>query len=127
MWKVIVIALALAGCARIQAATEVLTSSIPNPVTRQMLYDAENTSIILLVGLNTYKRTCVAEVIPQSCRGVIRQMQVYTRQMQPYIKSAREFVRNNDQVNAKVAYDTTIGLIANVRSVATANNVELEK
>lgn len=114
------------ACAQLKQAFEVgnlVTASVSNPVTPVMLYDMENGAIIAFAALNAYRQTCVQGTIPPSCKDVIRKIQVYTRQIPPYIRQLRVFVRTNDQVNAVVLYNTVGNLIAGMRSEAAKNNV----
>lgn len=127
--RTLLLALALSSvtaCAQLQQALNVAnlaTASIANPVTPTMLYDMENGAIIAFAALNAYRRTCVEGTIPPSCKDVIRKIQVYTRQIPPYLKQLRVFVRTNDQVNAILIYNTVSGLITNARAEAAKNNV----
>lgn len=124
-----VIAATLGGCAQLQAvlsAGSIATASIVNPVTPTMLYDAENAATVAFAGLTAYKRSCVARAIPSSCRTVIRNIQVYTRKLPSLLTSLRAFVRNNDQVNAVVAYNAITGLLADLKTVAAQNNVQVQ-
>lgn len=102
------------------------TASVANPVTPTMLYDVENGMIIAFAGLNAYKRSCVAGAIPVSCRGTIRRIQVYTRQIKPWLVQLRAFVMNNDQLNAVVVYNTVMGLISGYKAEALAGNVQVQ-
>lgn len=112
----IVVALFLfcAGCASVQ-----------NPITKDRLYAAENGAIVVFAGLNAYKQSCMLNIIPQSCREVIARMQVVTRQIPPYLTQLRVFVKNNDQVNALVAYQQVQVLIATAKSIAASNSVPM--
>lgn len=111
---VFAVALFLAGCA-----------TYNNPISKNTLYAAENGAIVVFAGLNAYKQSCALNVIPQSCRGVIARMQVVTRQIPPYLRQLRDFVKNNDQVNAIVAYNQVQGLITTARSIAAQNAVPM--
>ncbi len=107
------------------------TASISNPVTKDMLNDVENGGILIFAGLKAYKKTCVDLVIPQSCRGVIQKIQVYTRKLrQPdgsgILADLRGFVKNNDQVNAVIAYNVAMQLMADIRTIAASNNVQVQ-
>jgi uncharacterized protein YceK len=122
----LVVALALSGCASLQRALDVAniaTASISNPVTPTMLYDMENGAIIAVAALNAYRQTCVQGTIPPSCKTVIRSIQVYTRQIPPLLAALRKFVRENDQVNAVIVYNAIGNLIAGLRATAAQNNV----
>jgi hypothetical protein len=118
----------LTNCAQLQTAFEVAnftTASVANPVTPQMLNNLENGAIIVFAGLNAYRQSCVQKAIPQECRTVIRQMQVYTRQIPPLLAQLRTFVRTNDQVNAVIVYNSVANLVATLRTTATQNNVRV--
>lgn len=120
------LALALSGCANLQRALDVAniaTATINNPVTPAMLYDLENGAIIAVAALNAYRTTCANGTIPPSCKTVIRSIQVYTRQIPPLLVALRGFVRNSDQVNAVIVYNTISNLIAGMRATAAQNNV----
>lgn len=127
--KKVVLALALslglAGC-QLGDILTASTASISNPVTKDMLYEVENGTIIAFAGLKAYKKSCVELLIPQSCRATIQQIQVYTRKLPPLITSLRSFVQNNDQVNAVIAYNTVMGLVADFKAIATANNIQVQ-
>jgi hypothetical protein len=115
----LVLSLALAGCSSIQLPS----LSGANPITKPMLYEAEQSAVVLFAGLNAYKQTCAKGAIPVSCKSTILKIQGYTRQIPPYLKQVRAFVRNNDQVNAATAYAALSDLIATAKSVAAQNGV----
>ena len=118
----------LTNCAQLQTAFEVAnfsTASVANPVTPQMLDNLENAAIVVFAGLNAYRQSCVQKVIPQECRIIIKQMQVYTRQIPPLLTQLRAFVRNNDQVNAVIVYNSVANLVASLKTTATQNNVRV--
>lgn len=122
------LALALGGCAKLQqieSAIQLGQAGVANPVTPERLAAAENGAIVVFAGLNAYKRSCVDLLLPQSCRGVIASIQTYTRQIPGPLAKLRVWVRANDQINAVTAYNTIVGLIADARSIAAANNVNL--
>lgn len=121
----IALALSVAACDPI-ALFQASTASIANPVTKDMLYEVENGMIIAVAGLKAYKKSCVDLLVPQSCRQTIKDIQVYTRRIPPLILSLRSFVKNNDQVNAVIAYNTILGLVSSFKSVAAANNVQVQ-
>ena len=118
----------LTHCAQLQTAFEVAnftTASIANPVTPAMLNNLENAAIVVFAGLNAYRQSCVQGAIPASCKTIIRQMQVYTRQIPPALTQLRAFVRNNDQVNAVIVYNSVANLIASLKTTAAQNNVRV--
>ena len=124
----IVLILPLSGCAGLAESflnlpSGILTQSVQNPVTKQQLYQIENGLTVAVVSLNVYKDKCVKKLIDQSCRNVITKLQVYTRKAPPLIRSLRSFVRNNDQVNAKVVFNSLYQLFTDFRIIAVANGV----
>jgi hypothetical protein len=125
---VLVLALGLGGCAQLQnlgTAISIGTTSIANPVTTERLYQMENAAIIVFTGLKEWRRLCVAGQINATCKDQIRAVQVYTRQIPPYLVKLRAFVRNNDQVNAIVIFNTLTDIISTVKARAAANNVQI--
>lgn len=121
----IALGLSVSACDPI-ALFQASTASIANPVTKDMLYEVENGTIVAFAALKAYKKSCVDLLIPQSCRQTIKSIQAYTRQIPPVLSSLRSFVKNNDQVNAIVAYNTIMSLVANFKAVAAANNVQVQ-
>lgn len=132
MKRIIAICFALAllpACAQLEKARDLITAStasVSNPVTADMLNNVENGAIIAFAGLKAYKKACGDLAIPQSCRATIKQIQVYTRRLPPLLVSVRAFVRDNDQVNAVIAYNTIKQLIADFKSVAAASNIQVQ-
>lgn len=132
-FAVAVMALSLGACAGIQlpslqsieTAVQLGTASVANPVTLERLDQAENALVLVFTGLNAWKASCQNGVIPPACRDQIASVQVYTRKLKPLLKEARRFVRNNDQVNAFVAFNTLSNLIATVKTQAAQNGVEI--
>ena len=117
--------LGLAGCAQLQSAMNFATTGVANPVTKNVLYDAENAAVVVFAGLNAYKQTCVRGAIPASCKDTIAAIQVYTRQVPPQLKVLRTYVKTNDMVNAGVVYNTVMQLLANAKATASASGVNL--
>jgi hypothetical protein len=136
MKKVVIaltVALALGGCATVQQAVDsvgnaigVVTTTVANPVTRERLYEFENGMIVAFAGLNAYKAACVRGALPQGCRTTIRGLQTYTRQLPAQLTIVRGFVKNNDQVNAALAYATLQQMYAEFKASATANGVKVQ-
>lgn len=124
----VTLALSLAGCAtlqNIQTAMQLGTASVTNPVTPERLNQAENAMILVFTGLNAWKTSCKNGVIPASCRDQIASVQVYTRKLKPLLVELRGFVKNNDQVNAFVAFNTFSSLISTVKTQAAQNGVSV--
>lgn len=125
------LALSLGACASLGSIGEsvlklpagVLTESTQNPVTPTMLYQVENGLTLAISAALSYKRLCAAKQIDQSCREVVRKMQGYTRQAKPILRELRAFVRNNDQVNAQVAFASIRSLLVQFQAAqASAPN-----
>lgn len=126
---VAVLALGLGGCQQVQKLadfTSAIVVGISNPITENELYALENSMIVAFAGLNTYKRACINNVIPSSCRRVIQKLQVYTRRLPAALATLRKFVKENDQVNARVAYDTFIQLWNDFKGEAARNKVVIQ-
>lgn len=124
----VVVAFSLGGCAslgNIGTAISIGTSSIVNPVTPTRLYQLENTATVVFAGLNSWKTSCVQGLIPQVCKQQIASVQVYTRQIPPYLTKLRQFVKNNDQVNAIVVWNNVSDIISLVKSQAAAGGVSV--
>lgn len=129
-----VLVLSLGGCVSIpglpsmqsvQTAVQLGTVSVTNPVTPERLEQADNALIVVFTGLNAWKASCKSGAIPASCRDQIASVQVYTRKLKPLLAELRSFVRNNDQVNAFVAFNTFSNLIAVVKTQAAQHGVEI--
>lgn len=110
------LALALSACSGTLGGILNPQVGISNPVTKDMLYEVENGAIVAFAGLKAYKRACINLDIPQSCRDTIRGIQVYTRQIPPYLSQLRRFVRNNDQINAVTVFNILQGLLVQARA-----------
>jgi len=125
MKKLIVIgllALSLGGCAQLQAVgtgVSLATKSVANPVTKQELYEIEASIQIAVVALRTYRKACEQNAVDSACRANIRAIQPYTRGLVPLLTQLRSFVKQNDQVNAWVAYNQLVTLYTNLKSTAT--------
>lgn len=120
--------LSLGGCAQLQTIIEAIklgTASVANPVTKDRLYQMESAVTLVFAGLNTWKQSCVRGLLNPSCKAQIASVQVYTRQIPPYLTQLRQFVRTNDQVNATVVFNSITGLIATVKAQAAVNNVAM--
>jgi hypothetical protein len=123
------LSLSLAGCATfqsLQTALELGTASIANPVTKTRLNQMESAVTLVFAGLETWKDTCEQGVIPPACHDQIGAVQVYTRQLKPYLARLRTFVRTNDQVNAVAVFNEVVDLIGTVKSQAAAGGVTIK-
>ena len=122
------LSLSLAGCATIQAiqtAFELGTASIANPVTKDRLNQVESAVTLVFAGLNAWKKSCVQELIPPVCKEQIGEVQIYTRQLPPYLTQLRTFVKTNDQVNATVVFNSIVDLVGTVKARAAAGGVTI--
>lgn len=122
------VALSLGGCAQIQTAQTLLTAATKtydNPVTEQELYQIEASLRIVVEGLLTYRRQCLAGNVDVHCRANIELIQPYTRQVKPLLVELRQFVRNDDKVNGIVVYKRLSNLYNQIVSTATARGVNL--
>jgi Prokaryotic membrane lipoprotein lipid attachment site len=118
------LALSLAGCSTLQnigTALSLGTTSIVDPVTPTKLYQMENAITLVFAGLNTWKQTCVQGLIPPACKGQISAVQIYTRQIPPYLTQLRAFVKSGDQVNAVSVFNNLSTLIGTIKSSAAAS------
>jgi len=120
-WLTAVIALALGGCAQLQAVgtgVSLVTKSVTNPVTKTEEAQIELSIDAAVVALRGYKTACIQGTADKNCRGNIAAIQRYTRQMPPLITQLRGFVDSNDQVNAVVVYNQLTALYTNFKSAA---------
>lgn len=125
---VALVALSLGGCAQLQAiqsAIQIGTATVANPVTKDRLYQMENAVQLIFVGLNTWKTSCKQGLILDTCKAQIAQVQVYTRQIPPYLAQLRSFVKSNDQINARVVFNQITSLISTVKTQAALVNAPM--
>lgn len=122
IFAMLVLAFSLSGCASYKA----LNTNFENPITRQTLYNLENTGVIAFAGLNAYRRSCIQGLIPASCKGVLRRVQEKTRKLPPLLASLRVFVKNNDQVNARLFFASVMTVLTEVKAITTANNIQVQ-
>jgi hypothetical protein len=99
------------------------TKTIDNPVTPADLYQIESSVSIGFTALNTYRTQCIKGTVDKNCVSNIEAIQVYTRQMKPYLVSLRSFVRNNDQVNAITVFNQLVSMYGNAKNTAAAFGV----
>lgn len=126
---VLPLALALGGCPSMSEslnAVQLATIGVTNPVTKQDLYNFENTMIVAFAALNGYKKACIRGVVDTNCRANVAAMQTYTQQMPGLLATTRNFVKNNDQVNAASAFSTLQTLYGQFKTLALANNVKVQ-
>lgn len=121
---VIPLLLALGGCAGLQnlgATLNIGTASIANPVTKTRLNQMESTLTLVFAGLNAWRTSCAEGLLPDSCEAQIGAVQVYTRQIPPYLAQLRRFVKSGDQINAVSAFNNLTTLVGTIRSQAAAS------
>jgi hypothetical protein len=124
----LVLAAALAGCSTIKNIETVFqlgTASIANPVTKDRLYQMESAVTIVFSGLEAWKEACAKGDINANCKSQIAAVQVYTRQIPPYLAQLRTFVKTNDQVNATVVFNNITNLVGTVKSQAANSGVNI--
>lgn len=115
--------LSLGGCLTLQEVETGLTlgtASVANPVTKDRLNQIESTAILVFTGLKAWRTSCVQGLIPDTCKQQIRTVQIFTKQIPPYLTELRMFVRNNDQVNAGVVFNTITDLIGKAKATAAS-------
>ena len=122
------LALALGGCAQLQAVGTALTigtTTITNPVTPTRLNQMESAVTLVFAGLLTWKDACIRGAIPASCKQQIAAVQLYTRQIPPYLAQLRSFVKTNDQVNAVAVFNNLANLVDTIKSQAAAGGAPI--
>jgi hypothetical protein len=122
------VALSLGGCAQLQTASTVLnaaTKSYDNPVTENELYQIESSMKIIVRGLLTYRRACIAGNADLRCRENVEAIQPYTRQVPSLLAELRSFVKNDDKVNGIVVYKRLSNLYNSIMTEATTRGVSL--
>lgn len=127
---VLALSLSLGGCqffSKLQTFAELGTASISNPVTKDRLQKIEAGAVLVFTGLNAWRDACEQGAINESCREQIRAVQVYSRQIPPYLVQLRKFVRTNDQVNASVVFNQIVDLVGIVKAKAAENGVVIQE
>ncbi len=121
------IAIWLGGCdlQTIETGITLTTKSITNPVTKTEEAQVELALHAAIDTLNAYKAACIKGVADVHCRANIAQIQAYTRQMPTLIIQLRNFVDNNDQINASVVYNQLIAIYTNVKNFSATAGVNL--
>jgi predicted nucleic acid-binding Zn ribbon protein len=127
---VCLVTLSLGGCAKLQELTDKFQNiadfaTVSNPVTPAKLKQVESGALLVFKGMNLWRKSCEQRLINESCIKQINAVQVYTRQISPYLDQVRQFVKNNDQVNAVVVYNELVGLIKTVKAQVAANGIKV--
>jgi hypothetical protein len=127
---VLTLSVVLAGCANtmaelkaVETAFQLGTASVANPVTKDRLNQMESAVTLVFAGLEGWKKSCAQALLPPACKDQIGEVQVYTRQLTPYLVQIRTFVKTNDQVNAGVVWNNVVNLISTVKTQAAAGGV----
>jgi|KBSMisStandDraft_5_1062788.scaffolds.fasta_scaffold247144_3 uncharacterized protein YceK len=119
---IVALSLSLTGCASLQLATK----TIDNPVTRTQEAEVELVLDTFVQGpLKAYKRACVDGAADVNCRDNIARVQVYTRQIKPLVKQLRDFVDDDDQINAIKIYNQLTDLYRNIKAAAAAVGIRV--
>jgi hypothetical protein len=118
--------LTLGACSTLQnigTALSLGTTSIVDPVTPTRLNQIESTVTLVFAGLNTWKASCAQGLIPPACKVQIASVQVYTRQIPPYLAQLRAFVKSGDQVNAVSVFNNLSALLTSIKSTAAGSGI----
>lgn len=119
--------LSLGACTTLQnvgTAWDLATKSATNPVSADDLYRIEAGIQLVFTALNTYKRTCAQGLVDVNCRSNVAAIQVYTRQVPPYLRQLRSFVKNNDQVNAALVYNQLTDILGIIREESAKRGIK---
>lgn len=126
------VAFSLGGCAQIQDfvgkfqnIADFATATVDNPVTPAKLKKAEAATLVIFKAMNLWRDSCAQRLINDGCVKQIAAVQVYTRQIPPYLTQVRQFVKENDQVNAVVVYNSLTNLIKLVKAQVSANGIKV--
>lgn len=125
---ILLVSLSLAGCAQLQAiqgGLSLVTKSVANPVTENELYQIEASLQILMTGLVTYRRACLAGNADKNCRSNILAIQPYTKEVPVYLTQLRTFVKSGDQINAANTYNLLVALYGNAKDTAVRLGVNV--
>lgn len=109
----------------VTSGISLVTKSVANPVTETDLYEIESSVSIGFTALQTYKKACAAGAVDTNCRANVAAIQVYTRQIPPYLSQLRTFVKTNDQIDATTIYNELITLYGNAKATAASAGVNL--
>lgn len=126
------ITLSLGGCAQLQQLTDKFqniadfaTATVDNPITPAKLKKIEASTLLVFKAMNLWKESCAQRLINEDCNKQVAAVQIYTRQIPHYLTQVRQFVRDNDQVNAVVVYNSLANLIKLVKASAAANGIKV--
>lgn len=121
------LAFSLAGCGgqSILTGGNCITCDIPNVITMDELYKAENGLIVVETGMIFYKNTCRQGLIPDSCEAVLIKLKKYNKVGRILLKSVRSFVKQNDQINAVKVFVQLKQLVIQLHGEAIAAGVQI--
>jgi hypothetical protein len=125
---ILALTVALGGCQffkNVETAFQLGTASVANPVTKTRLNEMESAVTLVFAGLNAWKQSCKQGLIPPDCKQQIAMVQVYTRQVPPYLAQLRAFVKNDDQINATVMFNNITALVGTIKSQAAGSGVNI--
>lgn len=111
MRKLIIItalAIGLGGCPQ---GTGIF-QQVPNPVSKQTLYEAETVFDASLKTFNKLKSLCATRVLPPACRTYVIQGQGLIVKIYAADKAARDFVKNNPTLDATNVVQAVTGLVS---------------
>lgn len=129
------VALSLGGCAgtaerlaegALNLPAGVLTESIDNPITPQRSAQIQQSLRVVVAGLRTHKRLCERAVLAASCVDDVNRLQGYVRTARPLIYQLRDFVANNDQINARIVFNKLVAIITDLRRDAVNAGVTIQ-
>ena len=124
----VLVALSLGGCAQLSVLTQgisLATKTISNPVTKEDEAKVELAVDTALQVLLVYKRACIAGTADKNCKSNVAMLQPYTRAAVPLLGQLRQFVDNNDQINASVVYNQLTALYTNLKAAAQSVGVNV--
>lgn len=132
----IVAAFVLNGCApgaierfaeqKLNLPEGVLTESIDNPITPKRSAQIQQSLRVVVAGLRAHKRLCKRSVLPPSCVDDVNRLQGYVRDAKPVLARLRVFVEQNDQVNARLAFNEAVGIIKSLQRDAINAGVVIQ-
>jgi len=112
--------IALGGCSTVQG----LLNGEVNPIGTQSLAAVEASYGTALSVANGYKQACANGAITGSCRTVVVTMQNADRYAYAQILVARNFVKNNPNIDATVVISTAQAAVAAFQQVQSQNGVK---
>lgn len=129
MKKFLIIALAaaslsLGACQTTIDPTNLLTTSVKNPIGLKQLDVVQNSYGAALSVAVSYGRACKAKIINKNCWNVIEELQPYQKKAQISVVTLRNFVKKNPTVDATGLYNTAMQTIAEFKAAQQTNGVK---